>query len=350
MAAEHSRGYSPWAARSIFIVAGLTFVVLAFFLPGLVRLLVVGALVAYLLDPAVQYFERRDFSRTTATVSVFALLTILAFLLLISLVPAAVRQLEGLRSLDVTPATAYLENLDQDLDAWMERFGMGEVNLVASIGTYLTEHVPDVLGVLPDALSFLAYLVLLPFIVFFMLKDGRGFKKGSLSVIPNRYFEFSLGLLYKMDRQLGNYLRGQLMEAAIVGLLSVLALWILGVPYFLPIGLFAGIANIVPYLGPLAGSIVAVVISFLTGGTLGDAVLILTLFSLIQALDNTIVQPLVVARNVRMHPLTVVVSVVAAGQLYGFLGLLLAVPVVAICKVFVVESLEYLNRYRVLGG
>ncbi len=335
-----------WAIRAIGVVSFLAILVLAFFLPGLVTLLIVGALVAYLLDPAVQFVERRGFSRLVSAIVVFASLTLLVFASLFVLVPAAVAQFEGLLALDISGATETFESANLEISAWFERLGIEDVDLLASLMAYVGDRIPGIVSILPDALSFLGNLVLFPFIVFFLLKDGRALKKGTLSLVPNRYFEFSLGLLFKMDLQLGNWLRGQLVEAMVVGVLSITALWILDIPYFLPVGLFAGAANIIPYLGPFAGAVTAIIVVLLSGGSTATAALIVALFMLIQLLDNTIVHPLVISRNVKMHPLLIVISVVAGGQLFGFLGLLLAVPIVAVLKVFVVESVAYLRRYQ----
>ena len=346
MHAEKSDRAPIWGIRAIGITTALIVLVLAFMLPEIVSLFILGILIAYLLDPIVQVFERRGLTRMVATAAVFSGLILLVLASLVLLAPAVAAQFDELLALDVSQTTAFFDSINSQINGWFGRLGLADVDLLDSLITYLGDRIPSVISFLPDALSFLGSLALFPFIVFFLLKDGRSLKKSSLSLVPNRYFEFSLGLLYKMDRQLGNYLRGQLIEAFVVGVLSILALWILDIPYFLPIGIFAGAANIVPYLGPSAGAIVAVSIVLMSGGSLGTAVLIVALFVLIQLVDNGIVQPLVISRNVRMHPLLIVISVVAGGQLFGFLGLLLAVPSVAIAKVFVVESIGYLKRYQ----
>ena len=347
---ESTSSAPRWGIRVIGVGSAALILILAVLLPGLVALLILGALIAYLLDPTVQRLERRGFNRTAAASMVFAGLSLLVISALIVLVPAAVTQFEELLSMDVSRATATFESVNLRINGWIGKLGLEEVDLLESLLSYLGERIPSMIAVLPDALSFIGNLALFPFIVFFLLKDGRMLKKTTLLLIPNHYFEFTLGLLFKMDVQLGNYLRGQLIEAFVVGVLSIAALWILDVPYFLPVGMFAGAANVVPYLGPSTGAITAVIVVLVSGGSPATAVLIVVLFILIQLLDNGIVQPLVISRKIKMHPLLIVVSVVAGGQLFGFLGLLLAVPVMAILKVFVVESIRYSRRYRFQPG
>lgn len=335
-----------WGIRLIWLVSGVVVLLVALLLPGLITLLLLGALVAYLLDPLVQQIERKGFSRTLSASVVFVVLTLIFLFLIVLLVPAAISQFQELQALDISGAAAAFEAVNIKLNNWFGTLGLGQIDLLDALLAYLGDRVPSFIAILPDALSFLGNLALFPFIVFFLLKDGRRLKKSTLNMVPNRYFEFSLGLLFKMDRQLGNYLRGQLIEALVVGVLSIIVLWALNVPYFLPIGIFAGAANVIPYLGPSAGAITAVSIVLLSGGSPFTAVLIVALFSLIQLLDNAVVQPLVISRNVELHPLLIVISVVAGGQLFGFIGLLLAVPVVAVLKVFLVESVQYGRLYR----
>jgi predicted PurR-regulated permease PerM len=338
--------YSDWRFRSILLLFSLLFLALMFLLPELARLVILGMLIAYLLDPAVLYIERMGLRRATATVFVFLLLSLAIAGIVLLLAPPVLRQLEGLRSLDVTVTTRYLDTLNNRVDLWLTSIGLQPMNLLVLVQSYLTSHVPDFLNMVPNALSLVGNLLLLPFIVFFMLKDGRTLRKGVISIVPNRYFEFTLSLLCKMDRQLGNYLRGQLIEALVVGVLSVFTLWLLDIPYYLPAGIFAGLANVVPYLGPLAGAIAAILITLMTGGSSSTVILIIALFALIQMLDNFLVQPLVIARNVQLHPLLVALTVIIGGQLFGFIGLLVAVPTVAVVKVFGAELVAQYRCYR----
>ncbi|TDI69549.1 MAG: AI-2E family transporter [Bacteroidetes bacterium] len=348
--AESTNRAPRWGIRIVGVGTVVLILILAILLPGLIALLTLGALIAYLLDPAVQMLERRGLNRTSAASIVFAALSLLVVSVLVVLVPAAVAQFEELLTMDLSRATATFDSANMRINGWIGKLGLEEVDLLDSILAYLGERMPSIIAVLPNALSFIGNLALFPFIVFFLLKDGRMLKKTTFLLIPNRYFEFSLGLLFKMDRQLGNYLRGQLIEAFVVGVLSIAALWILDVPYFLPVGIFTGAANIVPYLGPSTGAVTAVTVILVSGGSPATAFLIVVLFILIQLLDNGVVQPMVISRKIKMHPLLIVVSVVAGGQLFGFFGLLMAVPVIAILKVFFVESVQYSRRYRFQSG
>ena len=172
-------------------------------------------------------------------------------------------------------------------------------------------------------------------------------KKGFIDIVPNKYFEFSLNVLQKMDAQLGNDLRGQFLVAAIIGSLSTLVLWFLGVDFFMVIGPLAGLANMIPYVGPVAGGLLAILASVVTTGVFDTIPSIVIAFVLIQLLDNSLLQPLILARNVELHPMLILLAILIGGKLFGIVGLLLAVPFTAIVKVIAVETFVNLRRYHI---
>ncbi len=172
-------------------------------------------------------------------------------------------------------------------------------------------------------------------------------KKALIGIVPNRHFEMILSLIYKTDQQLGSYLRGQFFDAVIIGLLSTIALWILDVPYFLLIGLFAGMANMIPYVGPLAGGIMAILVVVINGGSGQQILFVGIAFVIVQLLDNVLVQPLVVARSVNLHPLIIIFAVIIGGQFFGILGMLLAVPTAGMIKVLVTEFYTGTQKYNI---
>ena len=167
-----------------------------------------------------------------------------------------------------------------------------------------------------------------------------------MSIVPNRYFEFSLYLLHKINVQVGNYLRGQVLDATIVGLLATGALWFLGVKYFLMIGLFAGVANIIPYFGPVTGATIAIIVSILQTGDFHLASYVIIAFIIIKVLDDAIILPMVMSRSVHISPLTVLLAIMIGGTLFGILGMLLSIPVAGFIKVIVHESMTNYHRYR----
>ncbi|MDD5456128.1 MAG: AI-2E family transporter [Candidatus Margulisbacteria bacterium] len=195
-------------------------------------------------------------------------------------------------------------------------------------------------------INLLMLLILVPFITFFLLKDGQILKKRLYELIPNQYYELYRNLAYRMDKQLGNYIRGQALDALICGILTTIGLWIIGVKYFVIIGMLAGIANLIPYFGPFIGLIMAVSVSILDKGFNMQFILVIGVTILIvQLIDNLLVNPVVVGKSVDLHPLVVMIAIMLAGEIGGLLGMLLVVPFVSVLRIVIIElSSEF--KYR----
>ena len=312
-----------------------------------VALVVIAALLAYVFDPLASLLEARGLGRTLATTIVFAgislILGVLGFLLL-PLVVAEVRAIQT--GFDMEQARVAIEDVEGWLEGQLAALGVEDLDILGTVQQFIVTNVDDVLTYAPSVVVLVTQLAILPFIMFFLLKDGRRIKKGFINLVPNRYFEFTLNVLHKTDVQLGNYLRGQFIASSVVALLSIAALWLLKVDYFVLIGLFAGLTNMIPYLGPATGATVAALISVFTTGNFDTVLPIIVAFVIIQAIDNVGVSPLVLARNIKLHPLLILLTLILAGKFFGFLGLLLAVPVTAVFKVFVQETVANLRSYR----
>ena len=173
-------------------------------------------------------------------------------------------------------------------------------------------------------------------------------KKAFIQFVPNRYFEMILNVIHKIDQQLGSYLRGQFTEAFVVGFLSVIALWLLNVQYFIIIGTFAGLANLIPYVGPVAGAIPAIIVTLVNGGSPVSILYIVIAFTIVQLIDNVFLQPLVLSKSVNLHPLIIVFAVLIGGQFFGILGMLLAVPAAGIIKVTSSELYQGIRKFNLL--
>lgn len=341
------------AARWVKIALALVFlsvvITLLTFIGGLVKLIIIAALFAYIIDPAAGFLESRGLGRTSATTIIFLFIGVLTGIFIFFFLPILTKEVIALQSgFDYGRAKSVLSNLEAVIENKMAFLGINDLHLaersekaIAYLGEWLLNH-------LLDMVSLLTNLIIGPFIVFFLLKDGREMKKKFIGLLPNRYFEFSSNLLYKMDLQLGNYLRGQFIDAAIVGLLSIAALGLLNIKYFFIIGAFAGLANLIPYLGPVAGAVLAILASVIETGDVAMTPYIVIAFILIRMIDDVLIQPLIVARSVEMHPLLVLLAVIIGGKLFGMLGMLLSVPVTGFIRIALKESLANFRRYRIV--
>ena len=229
--------------------------------------------------------------------------------------------------------------------------GMGQdfniANLIREKGGVLAEKLlggtSEVLG---GVFSGITFVVIVPFVAFFLLKEGKRITHSLIELVPNAYFELCLNLLHQINGQIGGYIRGLILATTIVGTLSVSGLMFIGLPYALPVGLIAGVANMIPFLGPLIGILSSSIVALATGGGIGMVWHVLIIFVIIQLIDNVLIQPIVLAKSVDLHPLVVLFVVLVGGQLMGLMGMLIAVPMTGIIKVSGQAILQGVKRYR----
>lgn len=330
---------------AVALVAGVIYFLVS--IGDLVQLLVISALLAYILDPLVTLIESNGISRTMSTVIFFLALTLIGGVTIILLMPIIGAEIVTMSTgFDASKAQETIDKINLFFNDNFSFLGGQDLNLTSELADQLVDFGNAILTNIFSMFTIVTSLVIIPFVVFFFLKDGRSVKKGLISLVPNRYFELTCNLLYKMDVQLGNYLRGVVIDALIIGILSTLAMWLLGVQNFLIIGLFAGMANLIPYIGPLCGAVLAILLSLLNSGDLELVVYIAVAFAIVQFTDNVIVQPSVVAKNVNLPPLIVLLVVIIGGKFFGILGMILSVPVTAILKVTIQEAMKIYRQYR----
>jgi predicted PurR-regulated permease PerM len=335
-----------------FLIAIIVLLVIGWLLYSLstiITIILLSALIAYILDPIASYLEAKGISRIYATVVIF-----LIFFLIIGAVswiflPRLINELytlqQNLRLDGTSDLTHKIETFISTNLGFIDAKSLNIEEKVRNGMSFLTDELVDVLGGL---ISFISMVVIVPFVVFFLLKDGRNIKKAFIHIIPNRYFEMTLNVLHKIDQQLGWYLRGQFTEAFVVGLLSVIALWLLDVQYFIIIGIFAGLANMIPYVGPVAGAVPAIVVTLINGKEPIKMVYIIMAFAVVQLIDNILLQPMVLSKSVHLHPLIIVFAVLIGGQFFGILGMLLAVPAAGIIKVTSSELYQGFRKFRLM--
>jgi predicted PurR-regulated permease PerM len=315
---------------------------------GLGTTLIVAALLAYVLHPVASWLESVGLNRTSAVVAVFLALVALIIAVASLLYPILEAQLDALQAGEYETQTSALINRTETFVRHRFGFlGLDKLNLReevervrGEIGKAFSKFL--VAGLVPSV----AHLVAIPFVSFFLLKDARTMKKTLIGMVPNRYFEFSLDVLYKMDLAMGNFLRGQFLDGLIFGVLVTVAMWILNVKYSIVIGIFAGMANLIPYVGPFAGASLAVMIVLLTTGDLTRVAIVLLAFVIAKLLDDIIIQPVTVGRSVNMHPMLVLLVIIVGGQFFGVLGMLLAVPVTGFIKVALQAGISLFKKYR----
>lgn len=341
---ERSISSAKWIVASALLLASAYFLLT---IGQLVKIVIISALLAYIMDPLASTLESRGLSRTSATAILFLAIVGIMALAFLVIVPILAKQLVAMQaSFKAGQADIMLQHFEQMIENHFPAFNIGDLKLSDRLQAMTGSVAQWIFAHILDFVSLMTNIILIPFIVFFFLKDGRMFKKQIVGLVPNRYFELTLNLIYKMDLQLGNYLRGQFLDALVIGLLSTTALWILNVKYFFLFGAFAGVANLIPYLGPVAGAALAMTVSVFDTGELSPALSIGLAFVVVKLVDDVVIQPMIVAKSVNMHPLVVLLAVIVGGQFFGILGMLLSVPAAGFMKVAAQEISACYRRYQ----
>lgn len=302
---------------------------------------------AYLGDPLVDRLERLTFfrrpvSRTAAVTVVFVLLTLLVLGMLLLVIPKTIEQIRQM--IDRVPTIlAWLVNT---AIPWVEaRLGltfpaMDVASLTETFKTYWKELASAAVNVIGSVsaggqflINSLLNFVLVPVVTFYLLRDWDKLIEGIRRLIPTRLEPIISGLAREIDDVMGAFIRGQLMVMVALGLIYTLGLWIMGLDLAFAIGMLAGLLSIVPYLGTLVGVVAALIAASFQFQDLIHPLLVLVVFAVGQTLEGMVLTPKLVGDKVGLHPVAVIFAVLAGGQLFGFLGILLALPVASALNV-----------------
>lgn len=319
--------------------------------------------IAYFLAPAVTELEHRGVPRSPAILMLLLPFLLIVVLGLALLIPAAQRQLTSLieqipelarRVADwaLELRTRFLANSGGLLtDAQAERLrNLQPSDLVSMFNAQWEDVVRRVwstamgfargVGALVGVLS---YVVVTPVVTYYLLKSWRRFTVKIEELVPPARREAAFGFLQEYDRLLGRYVRGQLVEATFVGFLTGGALWLLGFPGALLVGLIAALGNLVPYIGLPLSMIPGLLFALVSGSILPNLLKLLAVFAVVQFVDGSITGPRIVGRSVGLNPVWVMIALVLFGSLLGFVGILVAVPLAVFVKMLVGR---WLDRYK----
>lgn len=315
--------------------------------PDLVITLIISGLAAFILRPLVTFLEfRLGLRRSLAIGAVFVVVGGGLVMLAMELVPMLISRAQALyTNMKDFPFDLKLHEAAVGLSA---QFPMIDPQAISQQVYGIIASGTEFFGSVLDGLaSFLVNLAIVPFITYFILAEGDLAFKRLIEKVPNKYFEMSMNVLNRMKKDLVGYLRGWILDSFIIGVLSVVGYMIIGVEYPFFIGVVAGVANLVPYLGPIVGAVPAFLVTLTQYGDFHMAVPIIILTFTIQMIDNTIVQPLCFSKTVDMHPVTVIFVLIIGNTLMGVAGMLLAIPLATILKATAVETYWGLSHYRI---
>ncbi|MDX2227671.1 MAG: AI-2E family transporter [Verrucomicrobiae bacterium] len=319
--------------------------------------LVASFILCYLLLPMTDYLEHWGLSRLWSVLLVVTVLVIGILLLIPTLIGIIAEvqinsTIKNYMSKLGDIVGIIITNIEQRMPGVNLR---GVDDLFADNGPvsrFFDHDLPKVMihGLLEVAKLF-PFFLLIPYMAFYFLLDGRVFKKQLIAGIPNRYFEQTLKLIHRVDSQIAGFLRGLFLESIIIGTLASVGLYIMGVENYILLGVLTGVLNIIPYVGPAAAAVVACLASLTNINTQSLLfvvtempahylpVCVLVWYVVVRAIDDVLVIPLVMGHSLSMHPLVIMFTLFAGGEIAGFLGLLFALPVVGVVHVFLQQLL-----------
>ena len=311
-----------------------------------------GLALAYLWDPAVDRLERIGLGRTAGVCLVFVLTTLLVVLLILVLVPLLGRQMHVLAA----KVPVVIEWVRTSLMPWLqERFNVGEGDIpLEQLKQGLIQNWRSAGGILQGLLlgattssmvllNWVANLVLMPVVTFYLLRDWDRLVEAVRTTLPRSWEPTVVALARECDEVVGAFLRGQLLVMLALAVCYTTGLLIIGLDLALLIGVLAGLASIVPYLGLLLGIFAASIAALLQFGDWLPLVYVGIVFVLSQMLEGMYFTPKLVGDRIGLHPVVVIFAVMAGGQLFGFTGVLLALPVSAVIMVLLRHAHQ---RYR----
>lgn len=333
--------YVP-VALLLLVVGGLLLLVAG---PVLVPLILSFAL-AFMLEPLADWFQRRFHStRNSAVLFALSVATFGVLILIIGLLPSVYSQfvestekmpqaIGAMRARFQDLLVYAQENLSpaifSQLQNFIRNFQEDPSAITSRIGGFLTQGLFGLVNLGSAAIG----LLIVPFFVYYLLLDMQNIRLFVEKRIPERHRGVGLRLFNEIGDVVRGYVRGRFLIALILSVFYAIGLWALGVPLWAAIGLIAGFVGIIPYVGILAGVVLALAFAALDGASVGRLLGVVAVFALAQPLEDYVLTPRLIGDQLELHPMLVFIALIIAGSLFGVLGLVLAIPVLGVLKVF----------------
>jgi len=318
-----------WIAAAVALAALVIYALSPILAPFLA-----AAILAYILDPVVDRMAARRVPRALATALTLLLLLLAGSAFLLIVIPLFVK--ESVLLAEQFPV--FLEKAKGEWLPWIAQKTGLDINLDSqSIKVFLTENLQDAKGIAQKlfnslkvgglaVVGFLINLLLVPVVLFYLLRDWDKLVQSVNDMVPRRWQKKTREVASEVDAVLAEFLRGQLSVMLLMSVFYVTGLWLAGLQFALPIGLITGILVFVPYLGSITGFLLATLAAVMQFQGLNGVVWVWAVFGIGQMLEGMVVTPWLVGDRVGLHPVAVIFALLAFGQVFGFFGVLLALP------------------------
>ncbi len=327
-----------WYFLAIFLLLGL----FIYLLSPILTPFAISALLAYLFDPFADKLESWKLNRTLSVVIVFLVMIVISFVILLFLIPTLEHQISNL----IANLPNYFQWLSDHVTPWLrEKFDIQtDVFNITEMSTLIKAHWNDAGGIAKSVVASLSKsgmvvinwmmnIILIPVVTFYLLRDWDILTARVGELIPRPIYPTINKLVTESNRVLSAFLRGQFSVMLALGIIYSIGLMIIGLDLSLLIGMGAGIVSFIPYLGAITGMVIGVITAFVQFGDISYVIYVLIVFGIGQLLEGMVLTPLLVGDKIGLHPVAVIFAVLAGGQLFGFVGILLGLPIAAVIMV-----------------
>ncbi|RFU65808.1 AI-2E family transporter [Peribacillus glennii] len=305
----------------------------------------IAAFISYLLHPVIEILHEKGMNRGLAIVVIYMLFFGGLGFGIYKGIPAIIEQIRELSESAPKVAEQYrhwVYVFENKTSHWP--FGVHErmEDSITMLESRLENLMSNVMGYLTRIFDFVLLFALIPFIAFYFLKDFDSIKKMVWYLTPKKWRKQGVAFLGDINESLGGYIRGQIIVCAAIGSISALLFWIVGMDYPLVLGTIIGITNIIPYFGPIIGAVPAGIIA--ASVSFKMVMITLVIVFILQFLEGNILSPLIVGKSLHMHPLFIILALLAGGEIGGVAGLIVAVPILAVIKVCMIHARSHFSK------
>ncbi len=308
---------------------------------------IMALIIAYLLHPLVVKLTRRKFPCNVSILLLYAFFILLAASIIIFIIPELMENSKELATTIPDITRRYQNMLDGFLMSVQSSDWSPDIknvifremqNGLAVVQDYVLNLLKKSMATLLNTVTTMFDVILALIIAYYFIKDAVFFREVALSIIPRRWRNWFVGTGREVNSILSNFIQGQMLTAVIVGTMETIGLFAVNVKYPLVLGVVGGLANIIPYFGPIIGAIPAVAIALIDSPV--KALWTALVFVIVQQIDNAFISPKIIEGKLGLHPVTTILAVLVGGEFFGILGMLVAVPVLAILKAILKRSIE----------
>lgn len=313
---------------------------------------ILAGVLYYLVNPLVDWMERKKIPRLLGITWIFIVIGALIVWGITTLIPIIQEQTISI----IKNWPIYWDNIVSQIDSWLRSDVLSEfqtrlsdfnTNIMSNFSEQADGFVGSTFASIGSVVGALTNVVIaiitMPFILFYLLKDGKNLPYHIMKIIPSKMRVSTYQLLSEINMQISQYIRGQLMVAFFVGLMFWIGFAIIGLEYAVTLGVLAGFLNLIPYLGSFLATVPAIVIALVDSPSMLIKVLIV--FAIEQTIEGRVIQPQILGNNLEVHPLTIIIVLLSAGKIFGVPGVILGIPGYAVLKVIVVHFFRWYKDY-----